>query len=81
MMSCDLHDYIEVACMYNYTVKLTFKSGSIIECKALDTQRNENREECMKVKIEGVESLVVLDNILRMEASVQNPHFQVVNFA
>ena len=29
------------------------KSGEAIECTAIDTQRNEARDECIKVKLEG----------------------------
>ncbi|GAA0681261.1 Rho-binding antiterminator [Marinobacterium maritimum] len=81
MMSCDQHDYIEIACTFRYPVRLTLKSGAIIEGKALDTQRNEARQECLKLRVAGVENLVVLEEIRRMEACTENPHFQVVSFA
>ncbi len=80
MMSCDQHDYIEIACTFRYPVRLTLKSGDIVEGKALDTQRNEARQECIKLAIAGKESLVVLNEISRMEACADNPHFQVVSF-
>lgn len=80
MMSCDQHDYIEIACTFRYPVRLTLKSGDIVEGKALDTQRNEARQECIKLALAGEEILVVLDEITRMEASVDNPHFQTVSF-
>ncbi|NRA61714.1 MAG: Rho-binding antiterminator [Psychrobium sp.] len=80
MMNCDLHDYIEIACMFNYPVKLIFKSGSMLEGIAIDTQRNKSHEECLKIKVESVETLVPLNDISTMEASVDNPHFQVINF-
>lgn len=80
MMSCDQHDYIEIACTFRYPVRLTLKSGDIIEGKALDTQRNEAQQECIKLALAGTESLVVLDEITRMEACADNPHFQVVSF-
>lgn len=81
MISCDQHDYIEIACMYRYPIKLTMKSGSVIECTALDTQRNDNGEECIKVAFRGVENLVELDGISKLEACVGNPHFNIVCFS
>ncbi|ADN09236.1 Rho-binding antiterminator [Sulfurimonas autotrophica] len=65
--------------MYRYPVKLTMKSGTVVEAKALDTARNENHQECIKVKIDNNEKLIVLDEIATLEASVKNPHFQIVS--
>jgi len=80
MISCDQHDLIEIACTFRYALKLTMKSGVVIECVAVDTKLNENRDECMKVNIKGSESLVVLDNISVLEVCVDNPHFRTVSF-
>ena len=80
MMSCDQHDYIEIACTFRYPVRLILNSGAIVEGKALDTQRNEARQECLKLSMAGVESLIVLKEISRMEACTRNPYFQVVSF-
>jgi Rho-binding antiterminator len=66
--------------MYGYPIKLEMKSGAVIECTALDTQCNDAREECIKVEIADVESLVILDDIAKLEVCVENPHFQVVSF-
>jgi Rho-binding antiterminator len=80
MISCNQHDYIEIVCMYHYPIKLTLKSGDIIEGIALDTQRNDQRDECIKIDIEGIEQLVVLEEIKILEVSVENPHLQKVTF-
>ncbi|HEY0893020.1 MAG TPA: Rho-binding antiterminator, partial [Cellvibrio sp.] len=74
------HDYIEIVCMYHDPIKLTLKSGDIIEGIALDTQRNDQRDECIKIDIEGVEKLVVLEEIKMLEGMVENPHLQKVTF-
>ena len=62
-----------------HPVKLTMKSGTVIEAKALDTARNDNREECIKVLIDGNEKLIVLDDIAILEVTQGNPHFQTVS--
>ncbi|MGV8837122.1 Rho-binding antiterminator [Cellvibrio sp.] len=80
MISCNQHDYIEIVCMYHYPIKLTLKSGDIIQGVALDTQRNDHRDECIKIDIEGVEQLVVLEEIKMLEVMVENPHFRFVEF-
>ena len=81
MVTCDQTDYIEIACMFRYPVRLTLKSGAAIECTALDTARNESREECIKVLIKDNEQLVTLDDLAKMQVLVENPHFLEVSFS
>lgn len=80
MISCNEYDYIEIVCMYRYPIRLALKSGAIIEGTALDTQRNEAREECIKVDVNGTEVLVVLDGIAKLVVCVENKHFQEISF-
>ncbi|MDR7091878.1 Rho-binding antiterminator [Cellvibrio fibrivorans] len=80
MISCNQHDYIEIVCMYHYPIKLTLKSGDIIHGIAQDTQRNDNRDECIKIDIDGVEQLVVLEEIKMLEVMMENTHLQKVTF-
>ena len=79
-MKCDDYDYIEIVCMHQYPIKLTLKAGADINGVGLDTQRNEAREECIKMTIAGEITLVVLDTILTLEVTVDNPHFKQVTF-
>lgn len=81
MISCDQHDYIEIVCTFQYPIKLTMKSGIVMECVALDTVLNENREECIKVNLSGDQLLVVLEDILKLEVCVENPHFKTISFS
>jgi Rho-binding antiterminator len=82
MINCDQHDYIEIVCMYRYEIKLTLKSGEEILGVARDTQRNDNKEECLAIDIEGdgTTQLVVLDSIQKLEVLEDNPHVHIVNF-
>ena len=81
MISCAHYDYIEIACMYHYEIRLTLKSGEIIEGIALDTARNVSLEECIKIKTDQTENLVILNHIVTLEALINNPHFQTISFA
>lgn len=80
MISCAQHDYVEIACMYKLRVILTLRSGEELEGVAMDTQRNQDREECLKLKTGNDDQLVVLDQICRMVAAESNPHFAKVYF-
>ncbi|EGA67556.1 Rho-binding antiterminator [Vibrio brasiliensis] len=81
MISCNDYDYIEIVCLYRYPVRLTLKSGQTIEGKALDTARNQDKQEAIKLDQNGVEQLVVLDDLSLLEVLVDNPHFNQKTFA
>lgn len=53
-ISCDLHDFVEVACMYKYQVRLTLKNCQIIEGKAIDITNSITKQEYL-----------VIDNVSR----------------
>lgn len=81
MISCNDYDYIEIVCLYRYPVRLTLKSGQTIEGKALDTARNQDKQEAIKLDQNGVEKLIVLDDLSLLEVLVDNPHFNQKSFA
>ncbi|WP_445401775.1 Rho-binding antiterminator [Zobellella sp. An-6] len=80
MMSCDQHDYLEIACLYRYRVRLTLASGERLTGIALDTRRDAQRQECLLLGTDGAEQLVRLAELTRMEALTDNPHFRSVDF-
>ena len=81
MISCGEYDIIEIVCMYQYPIKLTLKSGKMIECVAIDTKRNEIREECILIHFVDKSSLIKLDDIAQLEVKVENPHIKhIVTF-
>ncbi|WMC10725.1 Rho-binding antiterminator [Oceanimonas pelagia] len=80
MMSCEQHDYIEIACLYRYSVTLTLVSGEQITGQALDTARNNDKAECLKMRIGDEVRLLPLASLARMTATSPNPHFVQVDF-
>jgi Rho-binding antiterminator len=66
--------------MHRYLVRLTLKDGESLEGKALDTARNEDKQECIKLAVDSTEQLVVLDTLSKLEVLVDNPHFQLKTF-
>lgn len=80
MLKCDLHDYIEMVCLYHYPLKLTLSSGAVLSGTALTTRYNQQRQECLVIKQNDSEQQVVLEDIALLEVTVQNPHLQQVRF-
>lgn len=80
MLSCDLHDYIEIVCLYQYPLKLTLSSGAVLTGTARTTQYNDKRQECLQIQQQETEQQVLLDDIALLEVSIANPHLQQVRF-
>ena len=80
MISCDIHDYVEIACMYRFEVKLVLKNGRTVRGKSFQTAYNENKEECVVLETEYGNEKIVLEQIELMEAITKNPHFEKISF-
>ena len=80
MLKCDLHDYIEMVCLYHYPLKLTLSGGTVLTGTALTTRYNDQRQECLVIQQHQAEQQVLLEEIALLEVTVQNPHLQQVRF-
>ncbi|MDN3616148.1 Rho-binding antiterminator [Vibrio gallaecicus] len=80
MISCNQYDYIEIVCLYQYEILLTLKSGESIQGIAMDTKRDDDKQECILINLDSGSKLVVLDELLSLEVLTQNPKFKMVRF-
>lgn len=80
MLQCDLHDYIEIVCLYQYPLRLTLVDGQQLHGSALTTGYNAQRQECLSLRQSNGELQVVLDDIALLEVTIPNPHLQQVRF-
>ena len=81
MISCEKHDYVEIACMYRLPVELLLHDGAKVAGTAVDVRSNANRQECLILEREGELSHIVLDSVKQMRALVENPHFDKVDLS
>jgi len=80
MITCSNYDYIEIVCLFKYPVEIYLKTGEVVTGRAIDTVKNDQREECIKLQLAHGESIVILDAMERLKVLVENPHFQEVVF-
>ncbi len=78
--SCQEHDYLEIACLYQLPIRLKLASGAIVEGKALDCRYDRVRQEVLILKGLTGELAVITDDIQTMQALMSNPHFGTVTF-
>lgn len=72
-IACDLHDYLEIACLYRYRLLLELEDGVRFEAEARTTHTRAVRpgggkEEYLEVAVEGATLLLRLDRLLAITA-------------
>lgn len=85
MLSCDLHDYLEIICMFHYEVLITVKNGTDIEGKAVDVglffgRITAAREEVLKIESEAGTEAVLVEQIKMFEVLTPGARFKQVSF-
>ena len=81
VISCELHDFIEVACMYGYRLKLTLKNDETIEGKAIDIVNSSQQRECLVIASEDhTRQQIDLTELAKMQVLTPNAKFQEVVF-
>ena len=78
-ISCDLHDHIEVVCMYGYQVRLELKDHQIFEGKAMDIITSPDKREYLLIK-NGQEQQIELAQLAKMQVLTPNARFKEVIF-
>ncbi|RKZ63827.1 MAG: hypothetical protein DRQ44_09735 [Gammaproteobacteria bacterium] len=80
MISCALHDYIEIACTFGYEVRLEFFSGPVLQGTARTTETSNDKKEYLLLDCQQKTLKIELVNIKKMTALQPNPHFDSVDF-
>lgn len=78
-ISCELHDFVEVACMYRYQLKLILKNEQMIEGTAIDIVNTPERQECLIIDNDS-RMQIELTQLVRMEVLTPNAKFREVIF-
>jgi Rho-binding antiterminator len=80
LISCDLHDYIEIACMHHYRVELELKGGQILDGKAVDVITSSEKREFLVIESAGQKQEIELNQLSKMTALTPNAAFKEVEF-
>lgn len=78
-ISCELHDFIEVVCMYGYQVQLILKDDQVLEGKAVDITTSKEKREYLIIN-NGQEQQVELTQITKLMVLTPHAQFKEVNF-
>ncbi len=81
LISCELHDYIEVACMYGYQIRLILKDQSTMEGKAKDILTDAEKREFMLLETESGSRQVELISLDKLQVLTPGARFTEVVFS
>jgi Rho-binding antiterminator len=79
IIPCDLHDYIEVACLYGYEVKLKLKDDQVLTGKAINVVTSEDKHEYLIID-NGQKQQVDLAQLEYLHVLTPNAKFQDISF-
>jgi Rho-binding antiterminator len=80
LISCELHDYIEVACMYGYQVKLFLQDQLFIEGKAKDILTDAEKREFLLIETGSGSQQVELVLLEKIQILTPNAKFSEIVF-
>jgi Rho-binding antiterminator len=79
-INCELHDFLEIACLYGYRVKLTLKDQKIIEGKALDVLTTTEKREYLIIDNGREQQQIESNQLSKMQVLTPNALFKEVFF-
>ncbi len=78
-ISCELHDFVEVACMYGYRLRLILINGQVIEGKAIDIVSSLEKREYLVIEGDSKQQ-IELTQLVKMQVLTPNAKFNEVVF-
>lgn len=74
-MNCDLHDYLEIACLRGYRLDVELIDGWRLVAKALTTRTSSTKEEFLCVQTVDGQQEIRLDQLLAVTPLDDNAQF------
>jgi Rho-binding antiterminator len=79
-ISCDLHDHVEIACLYRYRVRVLTDDARIVTGTAVNTATDNKKREWLILDDAGRQSRLRLDRIISLEATTPGARFAKIQF-
>ena len=80
-LNCDLHDYLEIACMRGYRLLVEPLEGPSFEARALDTRTTASKEEFLVLQTNAGRHEVRLDHLRAITPLDSNATFNRIELA
>ena len=80
MLSCEHHDYIEIACLYHFEVEIVLHNKDSIQGFAETTETSPDKREWLVIRTDNLNQKINLNDITAMRAITLNSHFDKIYF-
>ncbi|MGR4975799.1 Rho-binding antiterminator [Pseudomonas sp. LARHCG127] len=74
-LHCDLHDYLEIACLCGYTLDIELTDGQRVTARAITTRTASTREEFLEIETADGRQEIRLDRLLAITPLDKNARF------
>ena len=75
-IACDLHDHIEVACLYRYELEIHLQDGTTVTGRGLTTRTRSDKTEHLLLGTTADSTSVPLHEIRRIEVKTPGSRFE-----
>jgi Rho-binding antiterminator len=79
-LNCDLHDYLEIACMYHYRLNIEINDGEGFVATALTTRTTSSKEEFLVLQNGDHQFEIRLDKLRAITPLDSNASFGCITF-
>ena len=79
-LNCDLHDYLEIACMSHYRLNIEINDGESFVATALTTRTTSSKEEFLVLQNEDHQFEIRLDKLRAITPLDTNASFGCITF-
>ncbi|WP_028671734.1 Rho-binding antiterminator [Saccharospirillum impatiens] len=80
IMDCDLHDYLEIACMHHYDLLVELLSGERFQAQASTTYTAQSKEEYLVLDTDAGQREVRIDRLLAITPLNRGASFSRIRF-
>lgn len=79
-LNCDLHDYLEIACLHGYLLDIELVDGRRFQAKARTTRTSNDKEEFLGVDTANAQQEIRLDQLSAVLPLDRNAKFGRIVF-
>jgi len=79
-IACDVHDHVEVACLFGYDLRLQLKDGSVVAGRAITTITQPDKIEVLQLRQGDNLTSVPLHEVMHATVLTPNARFSQIDF-
>ncbi|MDF2180122.1 Rho-binding antiterminator [Aliiglaciecola sp. CAU 1673] len=74
-LNCNMHDNLEVACLYGYELEVEMTNGALFCGRAVTTETRPGPMEVLVLNVKGQHLVIAMTEIRIIRAITTNPYF------